>query len=114
MEIYDLKPNYNYILMEGAIKCQATGGSIPKVTGNRHYREYLAWLEEGNTPIPIQPSPYHELIDNEWVEDTELKEKTETEAAQEVLIEDKTREIAIEELKTEGKLPPGYTDSKKG
>ena len=23
---------------------------FPKVEGNRHYREYLEWLAEGNTP----------------------------------------------------------------
>ena len=105
---FDLKPNYNYILTEGCIKCQATGGSIPFAEGNRHYQEYLAWLEEGNTPIPIQPSVYHELINNEWVEDTERKETIELEQYQEALIQKKMRDIAIGELKGEGKLPSDY------
>lgn len=25
---------------------------IPKDEGNRHYQEYLAWLAEGNEPLP--------------------------------------------------------------
>ena len=25
---------------------------IPKSEGNRHYAEYLKWVEEGNTPEP--------------------------------------------------------------
>ena len=25
---------------------------IPKDTGNRHYQEYLKWVEDGNTPEP--------------------------------------------------------------
>lgn len=28
------------------------GANIPKDTGNRDYREYLEWLENGNTPFP--------------------------------------------------------------
>jgi hypothetical protein len=31
---------------------------IPQAPGNRDYREYLDWLEEGNTPEPAPtPSP---------------------------------------------------------
>ena len=26
--------------------------AIPKDPGNRHYQEYLAWLAEGNEPLP--------------------------------------------------------------
>jgi hypothetical protein len=26
---------------------------IPKDLGNRHYQEYLAWVEAGNTPDPM-------------------------------------------------------------
>lgn len=25
--------------------------------GNRHYQEYLAWLDLGNTPLPADPEP---------------------------------------------------------
>jgi len=27
-------------------------GIIPFEPANRHYQEYLKWLEEGNTPLP--------------------------------------------------------------
>ena len=30
---------------------------IPQAPGNRDYREYLDWLEEGNTPLPAPPPP---------------------------------------------------------
>lgn len=26
---------------------------IPLVDGNKDYEEYLKWLEEGNTPLPV-------------------------------------------------------------
>ena len=31
--------------------------SIPKAPGNRDYREYMEWLEAGNTPEPAPPPP---------------------------------------------------------
>jgi hypothetical protein len=31
--------------------------SIPQAPGNRDYREYLDWLEEGNTPLPAPAPP---------------------------------------------------------
>ena len=30
---------------------------IPQAPGNRDYREYLDWLEEGNTPLPAPEPP---------------------------------------------------------
>ena len=30
---------------------------IPQAAGNRDYRDYLAWLEEGNTPLPAPEPP---------------------------------------------------------
>jgi hypothetical protein len=30
---------------------------IPQAPGNRDYREYLDWLEAGNTPLPAPPPP---------------------------------------------------------
>ena len=29
--------------------------SIPADSNNRHYQEYLAWVAEGNTPLPEKP-----------------------------------------------------------
>jgi hypothetical protein len=50
-----------YIEQENNIHDRETGGFIPKDDANRHYRDYLDWLAEGNTPIPAQPSPDHVL-----------------------------------------------------
>ena len=30
---------------------------IPKAPGNRDYRDYLDWLEAGNTPLPAPEPP---------------------------------------------------------
>ena len=39
---------------------------IPPDTGNRDYREYLEWLEAGNTPEPApEPEPSVELTPSE-------------------------------------------------
>tara|TARA_R100000697_G_scaffold8603_1_gene14153 strand:- start:244 stop:423 length:180 start_codon:yes stop_codon:yes gene_type:complete len=40
----DLSNSYEDILD------QELNMSIPKDTSNRHYEEYLLWVEEGNTP----------------------------------------------------------------
>ena len=34
------------------VKDTETGAFIPNATGNRHWREYLVWVDEGNTPDP--------------------------------------------------------------
>jgi hypothetical protein len=34
------------------IKMLSTGILIPKVADNTDYQEYLAWLAEGNEPLP--------------------------------------------------------------
>ena len=28
---------------------------VPEAPGNRHYEEYLAWIDEGNKPEVVQP-----------------------------------------------------------
>ena len=33
------------------------GAYIPNDPGNRDYREYLQWIEEGNTPLPAPAPP---------------------------------------------------------
>jgi len=35
----------------------ADNASIPQAPGNRDYREYLEWLEAGNTPLPAPEPP---------------------------------------------------------
>ena len=48
---------YRYILFNGeinpvAIKRVADGAIIPFDPANTDYQAYLAWLEEGNEPLP--------------------------------------------------------------
>lgn len=46
-----------------------------------YWGKYQEWLNEGNTPIPVQPSAYHVLDENEvWVEDVATKEDAEAQA----------------------------------
>lgn len=70
---------------------------IPPDPNNRDYREYLEWLSKGNTPEPA-------FTPQDLVE----KQKAEEAVARERLIEEKMRELAISELKKEGKLPADY------
>ena len=49
MTTYKLTPG------SGVLKNGVT--SIPFDPGNRDYQTYLAWLAEGNTPLPVDPPP---------------------------------------------------------
>ena len=70
---------------------------IPPDHANRDYQEYLEWRAKGNEPLPAYTPA--ELAE---------KQKAEDEAARERLIAEKTRELAVAELKREGKLPTDY------
>lgn len=82
--------------ISGVIRLE-DNATIPDCPDNRDWREYQAWLAKGNTPLPAYTP-----------EELEAKQKADEEAAREKLIADKMRELAISELKKEGKLPPGY------
>lgn len=95
-----------YILTEGGIKDQETGACIPIAEGNRHYQEYLEWLNEGNTPILEQPDSDHILVGDEWIFDETLKIQRESEEK----IQKRIRELAINNLKISGELPQYFKD----
>jgi hypothetical protein len=55
--------NYTYKLTNGNMILRVDDGIwIPKSESNRHYQEYLLWLEEGNTPLPPDPLPEPEPL----------------------------------------------------
>ena len=70
-----------------------TNEQFPQTETNRHYREYLEWLNDGNKVEP-------EFTESELLE----KQKQEDEANKEQLIQEKMREMAIEILINEGKI----------
>jgi hypothetical protein len=88
---------YKLLSDNAAIRRLTDGAFIPPDHANRDYREYLEWLSKGNTPEPAYTP-----------EELEAKQKAEEEAAREALIQTKMRELAISELKKEGKLPQDY------
>jgi len=49
-------------------------GSTPQ------WEEYQAWLALGNTPIPLPPSQYYDLVGDDWVYDI-ARHKSGTQAA---------------------------------
>jgi len=47
----------DYILSESGVIRASDNASIPNDDGNRDWREYLAWVEAGNTAAPYTPEP---------------------------------------------------------
>jgi hypothetical protein len=56
-----------YKLTESGVIRQTDNASIPNAEANSDWQEYQTWLSEGNTPIPLPPSKYYDLVDDEWV-----------------------------------------------
>jgi len=57
----------NYTLTKnGGIKAELENGSVmflpPEHNGTPEWRQYLLWLEEGNTPLPPDPTPEPEPL----------------------------------------------------
>ena len=52
-----------YQLTQGnAIKRLSDNAYIPQDPANTDYQKYLAWFEEGNTPLPLDPEPTPEPL----------------------------------------------------
>lgn len=77
--------------------------SIPEYEGNRHWQQYLVWLQEGGTPEPAYTE--EELV---------TKQELELIESQKILINDKMKQLAIKELQDEGKLPLDYKEIQHG
>jgi hypothetical protein len=45
-----------YQLAQQVIRRLSDGAWIPMDSANSDYREYLAWLAEGNQPLPVENS----------------------------------------------------------
>lgn len=75
------------------------GHTIPLSEANRHYREYLEWVEAGNTPDPM-------FTEAEWDAVQASKQKLKDKK----LVDKELRKDTIQRLKDEGKLPPDYTE----
>jgi len=86
-----------YKLTLFGVKRIADNAFIPNDESNRDWQEYQEWLKKGNTPLPAYTK--EELVE---------KQRAEEMAAREKLIAEKMRELAISELKKEGKLPTDY------
>lgn len=82
----------------GGVIRMPDGAMIPECPDNVDWRKYQEWLAEGNRPQPAYTP-----------EELEAKQKAEEEAAREALIQTKMRELAISELKKEGKLPQDFS-----
>ena len=52
-----------YKLMKGGVYNRETGSVIPEYIGNREWRQFLEWTEEGNTPEPAYTA--EELVEKE-------------------------------------------------
>jgi hypothetical protein len=50
------------------IQDRETGNSFVEGKSSQ-WQQYQIWLSEGNTPIPLPPSEYYDLVDDGWVYD---------------------------------------------
>lgn len=87
-----------YKLCDGGVIRLADGIRILyEISTSPDLTEYNAWLAKGNTPLPAFTA-----------EELAEKQRADEAAAREKLIADKVRELAVAELKKEGKLPDGF------
>ncbi len=56
-----------YGLIEGGVIRISDHAFIPLDERNCDYRSFLAWVAEGNAPVPAQPAPWYDLVGEQWV-----------------------------------------------
>lgn len=61
-----------YVLTSNGVKDR-----VDRITGRNHpdcktYQRFLAWVDEGNTPIPQSPGLGYVLVGDEWVLDQSI------------------------------------------
>jgi hypothetical protein len=54
--MYKLSPSPNPTITINMVQRLSDRAWIPFDPNNRDYQKYLAWLEEGNTPLPADPT----------------------------------------------------------
>jgi hypothetical protein len=81
--------------------CGRRGFKSFKVGHEEYWPEYQEWLSDGNTPAPMM-TPEKEAIRAENLAKLDQKD----------MIKDKMEDLAIAELKKEGKLPDDYEKEK--
>lgn len=60
-----------YKLTENGVIRLSDNAFIPADLGNRDYTDYLSWVDEGNTPLPI-PKPSRESVVKGYVDAIQL------------------------------------------
>jgi hypothetical protein len=58
-----------YRLTKSGVLRTTDKASIPNAEGNSDWQQYLIWVSEGNTPIPLPLSEYYNLVNDAWVYD---------------------------------------------
>lgn len=66
-----------YIDFDNTIKDRVKNLFFPKDESNEDYREYLEWVAQGNTPIPLKPSDDYILGDDGWIFDQDKADSNE-------------------------------------
>ena len=58
-----------YVLTPNGVINRETGMTIKEGLASSFWQEYLAWVAEGNTPVPMKPSAEYSLAEDEdeWV-----------------------------------------------
>ena len=65
-----------YKLTESGVIDRETNACIPDASANSDWQAYQVWLSEGNTPIPLPPNEYYDLVEDDWVYDIEKHRAT--------------------------------------